>query len=108
MTGGSSSGSAGAVAAGQCIAALGTDTGGSIRQPASFCGIVGIKPTYGRVSRYGVQAMASGLDQVGVLTQTVDDAALLLQSISGYDAQDATSQDRDDHLSWTSNLPDAA
>lgn len=107
VTGGSSSGSAGAVAAGQCIAALGTDTGGSIRQPAAFCGIVGVKPTYGRVSRYGVQAMASWLDQVWVLTQTVDDAALLLQSISGYDEYDATSHDRKDHLTWTSNLLDA-
>ncbi len=106
VTGGSSSGSAGAVAAGQCIAALGTDTGGSIRQPASFCGIVGIKPTYGRVSRYGVQAMTSWFDQVWVLTKTVDDAVLLLQSISGYDSLDATSQQRDDHLAWTSNLPD--
>jgi aspartyl-tRNA(Asn)/glutamyl-tRNA(Gln) amidotransferase subunit A len=106
VTGGSSSGSAGAVAAGQCIAALGTDTGGSIRQPASFCGIVGVKPTYGRVSRHGVQAMTSWFDQVWVLTQTVDDAALLLQSISGYDLLDATSQQRDDHLSWTTTLPD--
>ena len=107
VTGGSSSGSAGAVAAGQCIAALGTDTGGSIRQPASFCGIVGIKPTYGRVSRYGVQAMTSWFDQVWVLTQTVDDAVLLLQSISGYDTKDATSQDCNDYLTWTSSLPDA-
>ena len=107
VTGGSSSGSAGAVAAGQCIAALGTDTGGSIRQPASFCGIVGVKPTYGRVSRYGVQAMTSWFDQVWVLTQTVDDAVLLLQSISGYDTKDATSQDRNDYLTWTSSLPDA-
>ena len=106
VTGGSSSGSAGAVAAGQCIAALGTDTGGSIRQPASFCGIVWVKPTYGRVSRYGVQAMTSWFDQVWVLTKTVDDASLLLQSIAGYDDRDATSQQRDDHLTWTSNLPD--
>jgi len=105
ITGGSSSGGAAAVAAGQCIAALGTDTWWSVRQPAAMCGIVWVKPTYGRVSRYGVQAMASGLDQVGTLTQTVDDAIILLQSISGYDPQDATSADRDDHLQWTISLP---
>lgn len=108
VTGWSSSWSAGAVAAWQCIAALGTDTGGSIRQPASLCGIVGIKPTYGRVSRYGVQAMASWLDQVGVMTKSVDDAVMLLQAISGYDTSDATSQDRDDHLTWTTALPEAS
>ena len=90
----SSSGSAASVAAGQCIAALGTDTGGSVRQPAAFCGIVWVKPTYGRISRYGVQAMASSLDQVGVLTQTVHDARILLGHISGYDPRDATSQDQ--------------
>lgn len=105
ITGGSSSGGAAAVAAGQCIAALGSDTWWSVRQPAAMCGIVWVKPTYGRVSRYGVQAMASSLDQVGTLTQTVDDAIILLQSISGYDAQDATSADRDDHLEWTISLP---
>lgn len=91
VSGGSSGGNAAAVAADLCIAALGTDTGGSVREPASFCGIVGLKPTYGRVSRYGVQAMASSLDQVGVMTKTVDDAEILLKSISGYDSKDAQS-----------------
>lgn len=91
VPGGSSGGSAAAVAADLCIAALGTDTGGSVRQPASFCGIVGLKPTYGRVSRYGVQSMASSLDQVGVMTKTVEDAEILLKFISWYDTHDAQS-----------------
>jgi aspartyl-tRNA(Asn)/glutamyl-tRNA(Gln) amidotransferase subunit A len=89
--GGSSGGSAAAVAARQAFGALGTDTGGSIREPASFCGVVGVKPTYGRVSRYGVIAFASSLDQVGPLARTVGDAAVLLQAIAGRDDRDMTS-----------------
>jgi len=91
--GGSSGGSAAAVAAGLCAAALGTDTGGSIRQPAAMCGVVGVKPTYGRVSRWGVIAFASSLDQVGPLTRTVGDAALMLEAIGGFDPRDSTSID---------------
>ncbi len=91
IPGGSSGGSAAAAAAGQAVMTLGSDTGGSIRQPASHCGVVGLKPTYGRVSRYGLAAFASSLDQVGPLTRNVKDAALLLQAISGHDERDSTS-----------------
>ena len=93
VPGGSSGGSAAAVGGNLCIAALGTDTGGSIRQPASFCNCVGLKPSYGRVSRYGVTAFASSLDQVGPMTKSVKDAAILLQALAGKDPMDGTTPD---------------
>ncbi len=103
VTGGSSGGSAAATAMGLAAATIGTDTGGSIRQPASFCGVVGFKPTYGRVSRYGIVAYASSLDQAGPMTSTVQDSALLAEVISGHDPHDQTTTQKGVPL-WHKNL----
>ncbi|MBA4397565.1 MAG: Asp-tRNA(Asn)/Glu-tRNA(Gln) amidotransferase subunit GatA, partial [Syntrophus sp. (in: bacteria)] len=115
IPGGSSGGSAAAVAADECIAAIGSDTGGSIRQPAALCGVVGMKPTYGRVSRYGLVAFASSLDQIGPFTKDVEDCAIMMNVIAGYDPRESTSVPADvpdyrQHLTrgidgWTVGIP---